>query len=725
MENEVDRSRIEIEIAALNRRLDELHDELAHADGPSGDLDDLGDEVTTVLASAMRSEPPPTGPSESTVVEGPRGKSPRPVSTQATSLRPPPPGPEAESEFERRYLAGELLGEGGMGEVRVYTDRRIGRDVAGKVLRPDAARVPNLRERFLFEARVQGQLEHPAIVPVYDLGVRPDGSEYFTMRRLVGWTLHQVLKDLRRGDRATANQFSRRRLLAAFQSVCLAAEFAHQRGVIHRDLKPANVMLGAYGEVSVLDWGVAKLSRQEPPVTPTPAAAAALEEAHTQTQVGEILGTPGYMSPEQAAGSPDVGPESDLFSLGAMLYEILTLHKLVPGHSDRDVRENTLRGRYDAAISNRFPQLDIPKQLEDLCVRATQHDGALRLSARELHDELDRYLEGEGDVRRRRSLSRRHTRAAIAALALASDQPGSDLAKDARSRAIREAQRALALDPDNQTAVRTLVRLMTAVPTTPSPQAEAAVAEQAARARSLSASRGAVAYLGVALTIGSSALLGVHSWPVLATAVGLLLASSGLAFWASRQERPNPLLAIPIVVLSSSAFAATSALFGAFALAPTLCAINAVCIAVAMDARIRRHAVAWGIAAIALPAFAQWSGIVPAAWRFTGGVIEITPNVVAFPETATTLFLAIASVGAVVVPALLVGAERDARAAAERALTLQAHQLAEFLPPDLSMAAARPDSGAAPSERAGRLLDTTDSLGTSSRASSPGDDTQA
>jgi len=145
--------------------------------------------------------------------------------------------------FTERYSTGSLLGEGGMGEVRLAKDRRVGRDVALKVIRAAHGPRADLRERFLREARVQGQLEHPAIVPVYDLGVAPHGAAYFTMKRVRGMTLEGVLALLRTGDAAARAEYSRRRLLTAFRSVCLAIDFAHARGVIHRDLKPGNIML--------------------------------------------------------------------------------------------------------------------------------------------------------------------------------------------------------------------------------------------------------------------------------------------------------------------------------------------------------------------------------------------------------------------------------------------------------------------------------------------------
>ncbi len=168
-----------------------------------------------------------------------------------------PAGSLALQSFETRYQPGELLGEGGMGEVRLARDARIGREVAVKTMRREIG--ARGESRFLREARVQGQLEHPAIVPVYDLGVTRDGETYFTMKRVRGRSLDSILEALAAGELDTVAEFTRRRLLTAFSQVCLAVEFAHARGVLHRDLKPANIMIGDFGEVYVLDWGLAKV----------------------------------------------------------------------------------------------------------------------------------------------------------------------------------------------------------------------------------------------------------------------------------------------------------------------------------------------------------------------------------------------------------------------------------------------------------------------------------
>ncbi|MEO8797922.1 MAG: serine/threonine-protein kinase [Polyangiaceae bacterium] len=196
-------------------------------------------------------------------------------------------------EFEDRYQSRTKLGEGGMGEVRLCRDGRIGRDVAMKVIRTDRHPSSEMRARFLREVRVQGQLEHPSIVPVYDLGTGKDGETYFTMKRVRGQNLADILDGIRLGDPAAIEQHSQRKLLAAFQSVCLAIEFAHSRGVLHRDLKPTNIMLGAFGEVYVLDWGIAKIMNEDE--SEGPASKVQDSDPSLETQVGAFVGTLGYL----------------------------------------------------------------------------------------------------------------------------------------------------------------------------------------------------------------------------------------------------------------------------------------------------------------------------------------------------------------------------------------------------------------------------------------------
>jgi serine/threonine protein kinase len=212
-----------------------------------------------------------------------------------------------------RYVLAEILGEGGMGRVHVAHDRELDREVALKVLQPTAGDAVDLQERLLQEARILARLEHPGIVPVHDVGTTDDGRVFYTMKRVRGRSLEEVL----------AGGGSLAELLRVFERVGEAVAFAHARGVVHRDLKPANVMVGEFGEVLVLDWGVAKVlgeaAAEGATLLQRPGAA-----PPGATLPGTVLGTPGWMAPEQAAGALDrVGPRSDVYALGRILEAML------------------------------------------------------------------------------------------------------------------------------------------------------------------------------------------------------------------------------------------------------------------------------------------------------------------------------------------------------------------------------------------------------------------
>jgi tetratricopeptide (TPR) repeat protein/tRNA A-37 threonylcarbamoyl transferase component Bud32 len=223
-------------------------------------------------------------------------------------------------------ITGEL-GKGGMGVVRLGHDRRLGREVAIKVLKPEFAGHRHLVRRFIEEAQLSSRLQHPAIPPVHELGELADGSPYFVMKVVKGRTLDALLKDRSRPLEDLP------RLLHVIEQVCQAVAYAHAHGVIHRDLKPANVMVGEYGEVQVMDWGLAKVLSHDAPFSrdaQRSAEASALRCASRlneegTTQAGMVLGTYAYMPPEQARGEAQgLDRRCDVFGLGAILCEVLT-----------------------------------------------------------------------------------------------------------------------------------------------------------------------------------------------------------------------------------------------------------------------------------------------------------------------------------------------------------------------------------------------------------------
>ena len=248
---------------------------------------------------------------------------------------PPEPGTPPKPGAEN-YVLGPEIARGGMGAVLEALDGKLSRTVAVKVLLPDGDSDEPARRRFLREAGVLARLEHPNIVPIHDI-VWEDGTPlFYTMKLVKGRTLQRILDALREGDPATLREFPLRRLLAVFGKVCDAVAFAHSRGVLHRDLKPENIMTGEFGEVLVMDWGVAKLAGA--PDTNTGAnGGAAGSSAAGYTMHGAVIGTPGYMSPEQARGDVAAHDErSDVFSLGAILHAILTLRPPGDGVDDAD-----------------------------------------------------------------------------------------------------------------------------------------------------------------------------------------------------------------------------------------------------------------------------------------------------------------------------------------------------------------------------------------------------
>jgi tetratricopeptide (TPR) repeat protein len=336
---------------------------------------------------------------------------------------------------------GEEIARGGMGIVCRATDTVLGREVAVKVLQGKYAADSGTALRFVAEARISGQLQHPGIPAIHDLGILPDGRPFLAMKLIKGETLDQLLR--RRGDAAGG----RGGVVAVFEQVCQAVAYAHARGVLHRDLKPANVMVGAFGEVQVMDWGLAKVlvpghaaanEAVGDPMTTLPyTEVRPLPGGDMLTHSGSVLGTPAYMPPEQAIGAVDqIDARSDVFGLGGVLAAVLTGHPPFVGDSAENSRQLAARGKLHDCFS-RLDGSGADPELVTLCKRCLSPEkadrpanagevaaavAALRAAAdeRARRAELERVrVEGEQATAAERSKRRRLAIGASAVLALA------------------------------------------------------------------------------------------------------------------------------------------------------------------------------------------------------------------------------------------------------------------------------------------------------------------
>jgi eukaryotic-like serine/threonine-protein kinase len=324
-----------------------------------------------------------------------------------------------------RYTLLRLHDQGGLGRVWLARDDVLGREVALKELRPERAADPWFRARFLNEARITGQLEHPGIVTVHDLAQWPGTDRsFYTMRFVQGRTLTAAIRQYH-SQRQTCQvgPLELTILLNAFVAVCNAVAYAHSRGVIHRDLKGHNVILGDYGEVVVLDWGLAKLVDPAEGSRPAPPVALQKAAGHEHTETGLQMGTPGYMAPEQAEGRHElVGIASDVYGLGAILYDILTGR---PPFKDSGTTEAMRRLHQEEPTPPRRACPAVPPALEAICMKALARRPERRYAtATELAREVQRWLADEPVSAYREHPSerlgrwaRRHRSAAIVAAA--------------------------------------------------------------------------------------------------------------------------------------------------------------------------------------------------------------------------------------------------------------------------------------------------------------------
>lgn len=391
--------------------------------------------LRTTLGAALRLEP--TLPAADAVVPG-----------DETLFHPGPAGngtaaPQGAATGPR-FRPVRPHARGGIGQVWVARDGELQREVALKVIQDRYANRADQRARFVLEAEITGNLEHPGIVPVYSLGHDPDGRPYYAMRFIRGESLAAALRRFHglmdpgaaaatgRSEAPDLAGMEFRELLGRFLDVCDAIDYAHSRGVLHRDLKPANIMLGKYGETLVVDWGLAKVIGR-PDIVPAigegdgepTLAASGTGSRAGDTAPGTTVGTPAYMSPEQASGDLDgMGPRSDVYSLGATFYELLTGQLAFRADDTRAVLAKVVAGDFRPP---RAVLPSVPAALEAVCLKAMAFEPARRYeSVRDLARDIRHWLadepvsaRDEGRVERLGRWLRRHrtwTAAAAAAL---------------------------------------------------------------------------------------------------------------------------------------------------------------------------------------------------------------------------------------------------------------------------------------------------------------------
>jgi eukaryotic-like serine/threonine-protein kinase len=296
-----------------------------------------------------------------------------------------------------KYKNFRPMARGAKAQLRSCWDPIIGRTVAIKSLLPESLFDRTERRRLLREARVTAQLQHPNTVPVYEIGDDPNEGVYFAMKRISGENFFEVLKRIARGDGEAELVFNVRRRVEIVIDACQALSYAHARGVIHRDVKPENIWVGNFGEVILLDWGVAKVwgtADDNEPVRQSSLRVPLEQDGQLQTLThgGQRPGTPLYMSPEQVEGRRSIDERTDIFSAGVVLYEMLAIAEPFRGKSIDETFDNILH-KDPVPPRERSPNRNIPVELEKVALRAMNKKPAdrfqsMRMLIDELHDAI-------------------------------------------------------------------------------------------------------------------------------------------------------------------------------------------------------------------------------------------------------------------------------------------------------------------------------------------------
>jgi eukaryotic-like serine/threonine-protein kinase len=549
------------------------------------------------------------------------------------------------------YAFGEVIGQGGIGEVRAAHDLRIGRDVAIKRLRADNP-APDEVNRFLREARIQARLDHPAIPPVHELGAGPDGKPFFTMKRLVGQTMT---------DQLASPEPNRQRLLRAFAEVCQAIDFAHARGVVHCDLKPGNIMVGEYGDVYVIDWGLSRVVGE------------AVTEVVTDdidsldTKSGDILGTPGYMAPEQLQRA-DSGRPADIYALGSILFEILAGEPLHP--RGPTAIASTVGNEAVTSAAKRRPDRAVPPELDGLCVAMLAVDPTSRPTARRVADRVQAYLDGDRDVARRKTMA-----VDLVWNARAQMNEGN------RADAMRAAGRALALDPESAGAAELVTTLMLEPPKEPPPELQTALRDAEDSGIRRHARTAILAYLALASFLPIAMWNGIRKWNVVVGVALVACVMAAAAFRIVRRGAPSNTFMIGYALGNVLLMGMLTRMAGPFTFVPAITCVSIMSVMAYPLFTVR----SWILIMLMTTGFVvsillEIEGYLPRTWEIQNGVLISHAGALSLRGDPTLAMLMIASLLTIVVAgvhaARIYRAGRDARLQ----LVTQAWHLRQLLP---------------------------------------------
>jgi serine/threonine-protein kinase len=567
-------------------------------------------------------------------------------------LTTPAEGVDEETKALDGYVPGELIGQGGIGEVVAAHDLRIGRDVAVKRLKSTRP-APDEVSRFMREARIQARLDHPAIPPVYDVGTDKEGRPYFTMKRLAGVTLVELL---------SAPEPNRPRLLRAFAEVCTAIDFAHSRGVVHRDLKPGNVMLGDFGDVYVLDWGLARVVGE------------AITEVRTDDidsldiRSGDILGTPGYMAPEQLQRVGDTGRPADIYALGSILFEILAGEPLHP--RGPTAIASTVGNEAVTSPAKRRPDRAVPPELDSVCTSMLAIDPSSRPTARKVAERVQAYLDGDRDVARRKTMA-----VDLVWTARASINEGR------RADAMRLAGRALALDPESAGAAEIVTTLMLEPPTEPPAELRDALRTADDTGVKRHARTAVIAYLSIASFLPIAAWNGIRRWDIVLGVFGASIALAGAALWIALRPRRSMAWMIGYALGNVILLAMLSRMAGPFTFVPALACVI-IMSSMAYPSFTERPTVLLVliVAGFLVPIGLEHEGLLSMTWEIDGGKLISHAGALALHGTPTLAMLIGASVATIAIAGIHAARIYRAGRDAQRRLLMQTWHLRQLLP---------------------------------------------